>query len=650
MQRLEAFLGEVPTTVLPLLLLQERFDLDAETFALLMLAAAPAFDPQIGQRYALLNQQPEQLWPSLALLQNIMTHAGLGTELVRLLDPAGPLMRYRLVAMQRTFPDLPDAWQPLQLDPRMLRYLRGELTLDADLAACVEMVHELPPARDRFFLPEAERDRWQGLIDRVAVRDRLIVVVLRGPAGLGRRRRALELARQQERALVCADLGALRDTFGHLPSALRLVRREALFQDADICLTGWEALTTPLDAASDDPGRIDVRASLHARLSRELSIGLDGHIGPVTVIVDGSATPAPTLPGIAAIDYAPAPLDADAARRLWRFVLPRHLRQTDLDLDGLAATYRLTPGQIHDAVDGACDPDQPELPVETDALRRAIKDGITHRLGLSAHRVERTWGFEDLVLPPDVLLQIEEFVHRHHYRDQVLQGWGMARRFGADLGLSALFEGPPGTGKTMSASVTAGALGLDLYQVDLSRVVSRYIGETEKNLGHIFDEAELAQAMLLFDEADALFAKRTEVKSSNDRYANMEVNYLLQRLETFSGVVILTSNFGASIDDAFARRLSLRITFPTPTRTERERLWRSMLQSGELPLGAIDFAALAESWELAGGHIRNAVLRAAFLAAARKRKVDQQLLELAARLEMRSQGMLVKDVAGDDER
>jgi SpoVK/Ycf46/Vps4 family AAA+-type ATPase len=194
----------------------------------------------------------------------------------------------------------------------------------------------------------------------------------------------------------------------------------------------------------------------------------------------------------------------------------------------------------------------------------------------------------------------------------------------------------------MGAGVIARDLGLDLYRVDLSRIASRWLGETEKNLGALFDAAEEGQVMLLFDEADSLFGKRTEVKTSTDRYANMEVNYLLQRLDSFEGIAILTTNFGKAIDPAFRRRLTYRVTFPFPDEEMREQLWRTLLPP-QLPLGGkINFEALAQRFRLSGGYIRNAALRAAFLAAEEGVALTQDHIERAIRMEFREIGKLAE--------
>jgi SpoVK/Ycf46/Vps4 family AAA+-type ATPase len=228
----------------------------------------------------------------------------------------------------------------------------------------------------------------------------------------------------------------------------------------------------------------------------------------------------------------------------------------------------------------------------------------------------------------------------------VLDGWGFRKKLARGAGVAALFSGPPGTGKTMVSGLLARELQLEMYQVDLSRIVSKCIGETEKQLAKVFEAAEAGHALLLFDEAEALFAKRSaDVKSAVDRYANLEVNYLLQRVESFGGVVILTTNLDTSIDPALRRRLASHIVFGAPDVEERAKLWQSMLDTGA-PLAAnIDVRALAQEFaSMTGANIRNATLTAAFIAADEGVSISMQHLQRAARSEYRAMGrMLTRD-------
>ncbi|MGE0396228.1 MAG: ATP-binding protein, partial [Kofleriaceae bacterium] len=262
-------------------------------------------------------------------------------------------------------------------------------------------------------------------------------------------------------------------------------------------------------------------------------------------------------------------------------------------------------------------------------------------------RIKVSTSWDDLVLPKDELERINEFISRKKYYDVVYEQWGYGKRVGYGKGLIGLFSGPPGTGKTMLAGLIAQALDLDLYQVDLGQVVSKWVGETEKQLGKVFDQAERAHAVLLFDEADSMFAKRTEVKTSNDRYANMAVNYLLQRLERYTGVAVLTTNKDASLDDALQRRLTLHLRLEIPEVEERERLWRTFMPKAAPVDRDISFGILAKEFELSGGYIKNAAVRAAFLAAAHNAPIGMELLRLASALELEDMGRVVMQRRGE---
>ncbi|MCW5801358.1 MAG: ATP-binding protein [Deltaproteobacteria bacterium] len=252
-------------------------------------------------------------------------------------------------------------------------------------------------------------------------------------------------------------------------------------------------------------------------------------------------------------------------------------------------------------------------------------------------------GWHELVLAEARLERLQELCDHARHRAVVLERWGFDRRLPNNKGLGVLFAGAPGTGKTLAASIIAGELGLDLFQIDLAAVVSKWIGETEKHLSRIFDEAERGNAVLFFDEADALFGKRTELRDAHDRYANLETSYLLQRIESYEGVVILASNFRRNLDDAFVRRLRFIIEFPLPDAQERLLIWERIWPA-ETPRAAdLDLPLLAERLELAGAHIRNIALAAAFLAAAEQTPVAQRHLLRAARREYQKLGKMVDE-------
>ncbi len=277
-------------------------------------------------------------------------------------------------------------------------------------------------------------------------------------------------------------------------------------------------------------------------------------------------------------------------------------------------------------------------------LLAAGRDLTTPNLQRFAVPIEPSYGRQDLVLPAGQLKQLHGVSARLQFRSVVYRNWGFGKNAGSGRGLSVLFTGPTGTGKTMAAEVLARDLSLRLFQIDLASVVSKYIGETEANLSMIFREAELSQSLLFFDEADALFGKRTEVKDAHDRYANIEVNYLLQRIEQYQGLVVLASNFQENIDDAFLRRLHCVVRFPFPDEAAREQIWKLQFPASAPVAAPLDFQYLASQFKLSGANIRNVVLEAAFLAAQEGgagAKISMDHIIAAIKYEHQKQGKLV---------
>jgi SpoVK/Ycf46/Vps4 family AAA+-type ATPase len=276
-------------------------------------------------------------------------------------------------------------------------------------------------------------------------------------------------------------------------------------------------------------------------------------------------------------------------------------------------------------------------PADLQAGARAQNAAGLERL---ARRVEPRAGWPDLVLPADGHAQLEELVIRARHRERVLDDWGIGARSTRGRGITALFAGESGTGKTLAAEVIAGHLGLDLYVIDLSTVVDKYIGETEKNLDRIFTEAERVNGVLLFDEADAIFGKRSEVRDARDRYANVEVAYLLQRMERFDGLAVLTTNLRANLDDAFTRRIDVIVDFPMPEEADRLELWRVHLPDGLPQDDDLDLEFMARRFRLSGGNIRNICLSAAFFAADGDRRLTMADLIRSTEREYRKLGRL----------
>jgi Cdc6-like AAA superfamily ATPase len=454
-------------------------------------------------------------------------------------------------------------------------------------------------------------------------------IIVDGVVGSGRRS-AVALAALPRR-VVAIDFArvVLRDAHG----ALVALRREAMLLDAIPVLANLDELWSRL-APNDD-------------LLRTLASAIDQLTGPVVV-----TTSAPGLdlrPEARTVLRVAWPVpDVTTRRSLWNAALDGALSQAELDLVG--QRYELGAGAIvasvRSAMQHAAQRGEPK-PALADIVA-GVQDNITERLGELARRVEVTQDWSELVLVPETHDDVRALVGRIRHAHFVLESWGFRKKLARGTGVAALFSGPPGTGKTMVAGLIARALQLELYQVDLSRIVSKWVGETEKQLAKVFEAAEAGHALLLFDEADALFAKRSvDVKSAVDRYANLEVNYLLQRVESFGGVVILTTNLDTSIDPALRRRLASHIVFTPPDVEQRAQLWRDMLATGAPIDERIDYLRLAEEFgAMTGANIRNAVLTAAFLAAEEGHAINGDVLRRAARGEYRSMG----HVLGNDHR
>ncbi|MBU1431406.1 ATP-binding protein [Myxococcota bacterium] len=545
-------------------------------------------------------------------------------RLMRALSPDGALRRLRLVQLgedRRWQPSTPLLARPLLLPDAAQRALEG-LPPKGELypvgAARLETEGPRPEA-----LILHDPQRLHRLLSDAAYHHADDLIALVGAPGSGRRAVARAHALAAGRALMVIQVEALPFAVEGFEAQLAAALRDALLNDA-LPFLRCESLTDLHDR------RVSVLARLLTTFARAavLSVAEDSLSRLSEALFDLR---------VARFDDPPPPV----RQRLYQRLLSQHAFEVPpAEVVELVDTYKLRPGDMHRALgDIRLTHEGPALP--TEAFDLAVRRQIRTSLSALADPVTTSQVWDDLIVSDEQREIIEEILVHARYRTHVFEQWGFARKLGTKgRGLSCLFSGPPGTGKTMTAALIAKELGLDLYQVDLSRIVDKYVGETEKNLGRLFDEASRVPVVLLFDEADSLFASRTKVESSNDRYANLEVNFLLQRMETYDGISILTTNLGTGIDQAFKRRLRFRLHFDLPTPEEREVLWRSMLPEGVKVSEDVSWSKLAKRWEMSGAIIRNAVLRAAFLSAASEGVMTQALLERAARAELMELGRL----------
>jgi SpoVK/Ycf46/Vps4 family AAA+-type ATPase len=608
--------------------LAARFDLEPIDLDLVLLALAPEIDLKYETLYAYLNNDVTRKWPTLDLAQRLLGHdAPTRASIAAALSPAGRLIPPGIVERID-----PPSGRPSRLNagfaltPLVTQFLLGQPLADPRLAGVIEIA----PRHAAGDAPaDAGRD---GLVRRLAALLRAsdpAAIALVGAHGSGRRASAAAICHELGIPLLQVQLGAL----GHKPestpaiaSALALYRR---LQPAGLYLDDLHACC----GTSDKPAAEGLR--LVEPLLRQPA--------PIFVACDPQTDWREPLRArrvlVVRLDESSFP----ERLALWE----RELGHAGIDLPPvdrrlLADRLLLSPGQTADTIATARDLAMlAEAPtIDAAALVAAARQQTDHRIGKLALKVDARHGWDDLVLPPATRRRVRELASAIRNRHVVYHEWGFARRITAGTGLQALFSGASGTGKTMTAGVIARELGLDLYKIDLSGVVSKYIGETEKNLDRIFDAVRAANAMLFIDEAEALLGKRSEVKDAHDRYANIEVAYLLQKLEEHDGVVILASNLKRNIDDAFARRMHYVIDFPLPDEAHRKRIWRGMFPR-EVPLGAdVDFDFLARQFELAGGDIRNVALDAAFLAAENGRVITMQEVVQALARQLAKQGKM----------
>jgi ATPase family associated with various cellular activities (AAA) len=564
---------------------------------LLLVALAADLDPRFEQLFGYLNDDITRRRPSVAVALALCgTPLSAAEGRARVLT--GPLITRGLLVVED--PDRPLPGRALRVPDRVVEHLLGgdtpELSLQAVLAE--------PPAVG-----------WGDAVPLTrAIRAGIRFAYLREPAtGSGRvlGAGALKAAGYETVLLDLARLAAEREPLQLVEAAVRETR-----------LRRAGLIAGPLAAVADRPSVLE---ALYAEPQ------------PVLLIGDSAWDPAWTTRPPLLVDV---PVSTTAERsNLWRTALGA---LNKLDVEAATSAFRLRPEQVARAASSALV--QATLTAEGSITASHLRAGARAENGSALDRLARRvdpvveWG--DLVLPDAVLLALKEVALRAKHREQVLGDWAMRPGAGRGHGVAALFAGDSGTGKTMSAEVMARALGLDLYVVDLATVVDKYVGETEKNLERIFTAAAGVNGVLLFDEADAVFGRRSEVKDAHDRYANIESAYLLQRMETFDGLAILATNLRANIDEAFTRRLDVVVDFPLPDAAHRSMLWDRCLGRTLDRAEDIDLAFLGQAFELAGGAIRSAAVTAAYLAADDGGMVTMEHLVTAVQREYRKLGRL----------
>lgn len=615
----------------------KAFALSAFDVDLVILALAPELDLRYERLYGFLQDDITRKHPSVELAVNLF--CATAEEKVQRrahFDSSSPLIQHGILHLladpNQVSPPLLAHY--LKLDGQIVRFLLGHSGLEPRLSAFCE------------FIEAGQNSEKLPLVDELAAvlhiltkpdENQSLRLYFQGAPDAGKRKATRVLANASGLSLLVCDVGRILEA-SDFDARLNCVFREANLRGSLLYLCGADVL------------RADNRSHQRDALQKKVA----GH--PGAIILAGNQPWTARSTGFAVQTIRFGVLDLEQRRAEWETRLRRIGAQVqDHELDALASRFRLTTTQIEAAVLDAQHglrwrPGRSLVTADASSLKledlyAAARAECGHQLASLARRIEPRHGWDDIVLPPDQVGQLREICFQVAYRHVVYNAWGFDRKLTLGKGLNILFFGAPGTGKTMAAEVIAYELRLDLYRIDLSQVISKYIGETEKNLDRIFEAAENSNAILFFDEADALFGKRSEVRDSHDRYANIEISYLLQKMEEYQGVSVLATNLRQNLDDAFVRRLQVIVEFPFPDEEYRHRIWRKAFPS-EAPLGDdVRFERLARDVRLAGGNIKNMALSAAFLAAADGHTIHMSHLAQAARREHQKLGRTWNDAA-----
>jgi len=605
----------------PLLRLARTFGLMPLELDILIMALAPEIDKRYERVYAYFNDDLTKKAPSVGLVLDILS-GNAGDKLTgwQFFAHNASLLHFNFICFTDTHEDGSSLNHRFMLDEHIKRFILGDNGLHASLSEIAQLYYP-----DRV-VPDGsiQKDVKEKIIHLLSKKDKNIgrpVFWFYGKAKEEKEATALAICKEIDIPLLIADL---EDIFfeSDQRSVIKNLFREAALQSALVFLSGGDRLY-----GEDEKSELLKRTIL--RTINEISwitfIGADTLWMPEDT--DGRYQWYPfefKMPGYA------------ERKRIWLNTL-NGSKVSESDIDTISGRFNFSKSQIKNAVLYAkrfLNGDELTL----DRIYNACSMQSNQRLSIYSAKVTPHYTWNDIVLPEDKMRQLREICNYIKHKHLVYFKWGFEKKLALGRGLNILFSGPSGTGKTMAADIIAKDLKLEMYKVDLSSVVSKYIGETEKNLGRVFKETSSGNAILFFDEADALFGKRSEVKDAHDRYANIEINYLLQKMEEHEGIVILATNLSKNIDDAFLRRIHFNVEFPFPDEKQRELIWRKIFPK-EVPLSKdIDYRFFSERLKLAGGNIKNVALTAAFYAAEESSDIQMRQIVLAVKREYQKIG------------
>lgn len=613
---------------LPDVYLKSAFKLSNFEIQCIMLAFLTGFDPKHEKVYTLVNDNTSRKFPTAETALELFR--GKGRKAYEYLEVFGPEASLPSLFFEKnSYAGMPVLTFPLILQERVVHFLTDPFSKRFDKDMPWKLL-EPDTDLDEMVINREYPDKLASLMDAAygTPAGDLLLINLCGARGSGRKTLFRHFCRRRSSMCIIVDCAILMNNKAKLEEDLLFICREAIFRRAFLCLDGMDKLLESEDGVS-----ISIRIfKTVSKLIRFLFITSLKEPGN-RYVPDGVKLMTINIP------------EADEASRviLWKHGTRFKRLEGTIDIYQLASRFKFTPGQIARSIQTASD--EVEMggwgKITAEILYSCCYRQVVHNLSENAARVAAAYTWDDIVLPDHEVAELKNACNHVKYNHKVLYEWGFEKKLPYGRGMAVLFAGPPGTGKTMSAQVIAGELHMEIYKIQLSKIISKYIGETEKNLKAIFDEAKKSSVILFFDETEALFSKRTEVKDSHDRYANIEVAYLLQQMEEYEGITIMATNHLEYIDEAFMRRINYIIHFPFPDVEVRRSIWKKMFPQDTPLCKDIDFDFLASKFELTGGHIKNIVLSAAYMAAAENSSVSMKHLVRSSIHELKKNKQLV---------
>ncbi|MCX7747984.1 MAG: ATP-binding protein [Clostridia bacterium] len=611
---------------LPLVHLSEVFKLSSFEFSCVVLCLAVELDLKFEKIYAYLQDDVTRKSPTLWLATRLFCRNFEEELAVRqYFSPDSALSKYILNAEELSKSSLPFIMKPLKLNERIVDFLTGNNRLDHFLKpfACLN-----PYAKNNNLYKEYENSLFeeQILLD-VKNSANPFLLHFYGSEGAGKTFEAQLFCEKIGKNILVIDIMKVLNSGQALKEVLDRILCESLLHGAVPCFYNFHFLNL-----QDITQRCIVTEFFESFLEHgnaaillsETRVDL-GELKDHWVILEKAFN----IPPI------------EERREFWEAFGRKYEFKPDVNMHELSLRFKLTPGQIKKVLREAYSisiSGGVGGKVTLDSILEAYRRASKINLGSIGQKVEPSYNWKDIVLPEDLMQQLSDICNFAKNKAVVFEKWGFGKKHPRGKGLNILFSGGPGTGKTMAAEIIANKLGLEMYKIDLSQVVSKYIGETEKNFYKIFEEAKREGVILFFDEADALFGRRSEIKDSHDRYANIEVAYLLQKMEEYEGISILATNLSKSMDEAFIRRMSYCVDFPFPDYALRKRIWNGSFPENAF-LDEIDFDFLAKEIKLAGGNIKNIVLAASVAAVSEKSPVKMKHILYAAKREYQKAGI-----------